>query len=537
MHDAGSAAAGPPDAVVREGLFAEAPALSPPPGDQAAMLPSWAAVPSSWSPGQDAPLDPQPDQALLEVFERACDPTDPIELRDLYLGWTEARLGRRALRPELAERWRAARRRRTISADEVLSSQATARWVKELFNTFFRDEVYGALRSPANLILSGGAVDAETWGLPSALKQCVHYALDRDWYGYSDTRGRETARAAIAAYETARITGATYEVGNVAITMGGTFTIGCLADIAMGRQSSAPALCAIPNYPPLVASVARRGPIRLVPTPICGGRTRLQPLIDQVRADTPLILLQTVTNPTGTAVAEPELAALIRRTSPTTLIVLDECHEWLGAPRLAASERAAANVVRVSSLAKNWSAPGLKAGWILAAAPFITDYYRYASTTYGDPASLFYSLVETLARMERWRLEDTTGLRAAHLAEFEDSYGLTLSRLQIAYTGYRGQREARERDLHALRRTCIRALQTPRSAVTVPRYSINTSVSVTGYDTSHLAFRDLLAREQVAVYPGILAFCLSGAPVRITSALPWQTLVPALERLTAALAP
>lgn len=67
------------------------------------------------------------------------------------------------------------------------------------------------------------------------------------------------------------------------------------------------------------------------------------------------------------------------------MILLDECHEWLGPKQVFSKVRAASNVIRVSSLSKNWSAPGVKAGWIMADAAFIASYYEYASTSFGGP--------------------------------------------------------------------------------------------------------------------------------------------------------
>ncbi|MEU6259170.1 pyridoxal phosphate-dependent aminotransferase [Streptomyces sp. NPDC047043] len=477
-------------------------------------------------------LDFGPDEHLAEVYERAGDPADPAELRDLYVGRAEDTLDDRAIRPWLAERWRASRPRRTVSPEEILSSRATVRFVKEMFNHYFRDDLYGSLRRPGQLILSSGSVDEEAWGLPTTVKDCITYALSRDWYGYSDSRGREPARDAVAAYESARLPGAHYDMRNVALTMGGTFAIHSIADFALtDRTTSAPALCAIPNYPPLVESLARRVGTRLVPTPSVGGVTSLAPLIELLRPDTPLVLLQTAANPTGALVDETELETLIRRAAPGTLIVLDECHEWLGPQPHWSPARAADNVVRVSSLSKNWSAPGLKVGWLLASSAFIDEYYEYASSSYGGPPSFFYTAVEVLARMERWRLEGRETVGPAELAEYESGYGLTVDGLGAAYRSYADERAERELTLCRTRDEVTRRLLLPDTDVTAARYSINLAVGLRGYRDSYLAFRDLLDRQNVSVFPGLLTFCLSGGLVRVTTARRWSELTHALSRM------
>ncbi|MGH8931685.1 MAG: pyridoxal phosphate-dependent aminotransferase [Egibacteraceae bacterium] len=474
----------------------------------------------------------------MEIYERAQNPQDPFELRDLWLSRVEGELGGHARRPWLAERWRSTSVRRSVHTDEVLCSRATVRFVKELFNWYFRDDLYGELRCDDAIILSSGSVDEEAWGLPETLKECMRFALDRDLYGYSDSRGRIPTREAIAAYENARIDGATYDAGNVAMTMGGTFAVSSLADfILTGTQrAGAPALCGIPNYPPLVETIARRCEVQLVPLTSRSGKTSLDRLIAALTLDTPLVLLQTVGNPTGAIVLESELERLVRAAAPSTMIVLDECHEWLGPFERCSNVRAAPNVIRVSSLSKTWSAPGLKVGWLLADSSFIAEYYEYASTTFGGPPSFFSTLVEVLARMERWLITgvDTPGV--AEASEFEPAYEVDLSGLQAAYESYRRERIARDDGLTILRDAATTCLADASATVVRPRYSINTAVRLSGWEDSYLAFRDLFRETAVSVFPGILTFCFSGGIVRVTTARRWEVLSAAIERLRSQLA-
>ncbi|MEU9201264.1 pyridoxal phosphate-dependent aminotransferase [Streptomyces sp. NPDC048332] len=476
---------------------------------------------------------PVVDDATLEVFRRAVDPEDPYELRELWLGRVEHRLGTHALRPEQAERWRNSTVRRQVSAEEVLTSRATVRFVKELFNSYFRDDLYGRLRQDARYILSSGSVDEERWGLPETIKDTLRYALSRDWYGYSDSCGRAPAREAVAAYESARIADVTYTAENVALTMGGTFAVSSLADFVLtGSAHSSPALCAIPNYPPLVEAIARRTPVTLVPVSSDDGVMSVDPIIAALTPDTPFVMLQTAANPTGAGVAEADLERLVRAASPNTMILLDECHEWLGPKREFGKFRAASNVIRVSSLSKNWSAPGVKAGWIMADAAFIAAYYEYASTSFGGPPSFLYTAIEVLARMERWMITGVTEVRAAELAEFEETYELQRAGLQAAYDGYRQERHSREAALATLR-DASGARLAEVAHVLRPEYSINTAAAFDRWDDSYLCFRELLRETGVSVYPGILNFGFGSGVVRLTTARPWTVLDPAFERIRA----
>jgi aspartate/methionine/tyrosine aminotransferase len=482
---------------------------------------------------RDDGFTPDVDDRMIEVYERARNPHDPFELRNLWLGRIEHELGEHAHRPWLAEQWRSTRVRRCMRPEEVLSSRSTVRFVKELFNWFFRDDLYGDLPAADPVILSGGAVDEQEWGLPNVLKDCLRFALDQDWYGYSDSRGRSSARDAVADYESGRIDGPGYTGDNVALTMGGTVAINSLADFLLHglSDSSSPVLCGIPNYPPLVETIARRANVRLVPLPSENGRTSLAPLIAALSPDTPMVMLQTAANPTGAMIDEADLAALTRACSPSTTIVLDECHEWLGPRHRAGRARSASNVVRVSSLSKTWSAPGLKVGWLLADSRFIADYYEYASTAFGGPPSFFYTLVEVLARMERWLDEGLTSPGPDAVSEFESSYGITAPELGAAYRAYRAERLARDSGLTTMREATTTRLSEMGGLVVPPAYSINTAVRFPGWDDSYRCFRDLLRDTGVSVFPGILTFCLSGGVVRVTTARRWEELDAGLRRL------
>lgn len=477
----------------------------------------------TWSPAHTEALRVPRSSALgvhvREVFARARDPRDVDELSALYIGAVEAELGDRCLRPEAATRWRAARRRREVSDEEILSLRTTVRWVKELFNHYFRDDLYGALRRDDTLILSSGSLDEELFGLPDTLKQLVVTALQRDWYGYSDSRGRRPSRQAVAALENVTLTGAPYDADWVALTMGGTFAIACLADFLLaGGGASSDALCAIPNYPPLVEAVARRTKTRLIPTTIVDGRTDISSLICALRRDTPLVLLQTVTNPTGTPVAEGQIAQLVRAAAPSTIILLDEAHECLSgaAPERRCAERAWPNVVRVTSLSKTFAIPGMKLGWILCHPDVMRQYYEYASTTYGGPPSLFYLFVEMAARFARWEALGLDRPDERFLGEIETEYGYGMATLAAEYAAFVTHRRDAQRRVTEARERAVTALEDAGCRPIRPRHSINVAIRPSGCANSYTWFRKCLAAQGVSCFPGILTFGLEDDSARIT---------------------
>lgn len=485
-----------------------------------------------------AEVNPEPGPDLLEVFDRAIDPLDVNELTKLFLGRVEARLDRGPTpsRAPLAERWLSSRPKRSMTVDEIMSSPATVGLVKSLFNAYFRDDLYGEFRRDETVILSSGAVDEELFGLPGPLRDSIGYAVERDWYGYSDSRGRDATREALARYESARMRDHDYERHNISIGLGGTALMAGIADMVMSRSPArAPAVCGIPNYPPLVQAVSRRGPVTLAPISERRGIANLSDLIATVGSKTPLVLLQTALNPTGALVTDSEIARLLDAVGPSTIVVLDECHEWLGDVEQFSKVRADSRVVRVNSLSKNWSAPGLKVGWLIASREFVDEFYEYSSTCYGGPASIFYTLVEFTSRMERWRLEGIERPGPAELDELEQSYRLNLRSLGDAYARYVTQRVKREVDLGLLRDASFELLQANGASLLDPTCSINLAVAIGEGRDGYAFFRDLLAAEGVSVFPGILTLVLSQDLVRVTVARSWEDLssgLPALARMS-----
>lgn len=473
---------------------------------------------TEWRP-QTAPealLDPGVGRAMALVYETAANPLDPLCLRDTYLDFAlHGRLGPR---------------RRTADSMEILRSQAVVRFVKELFNFYFRDDLYGRRRSTENVILSSGSVNEELFGLPTALKYCLTYALERDWYGYSDSRGRLPTRQALSDLENEKVTGRPYDSGWISVTLGGTATIHALADFLLaGTAPAAPVLCGIPNYPPLMESIAKRAPVEMVPTRCGTHGTDLTALIAAVRPDTPLIFLQTVTNPTGTAVDERQLQRLVEKAAPQTLIVLDEAHECLGPPRRFAACRAHPQVIRVASLSKDLSVPGLKLGWLVAHPDIVAEWYEYASTSMGGPPSIFYLLLEAVARFEAWRLAGVED-PADRLSDWAE-YSIAPAGIKAAYDDYRTHREWRHRILTNYRDWAMAGLLELGYDVVRPTHSINLAARFFGTDTSYRWWAKTIDATKVSVYPGILAFCFDDQWFRFTPSIGSRELSTAISRI------
>lgn len=478
-----------------------------------------------------SPYKPRVNDELIELFERVPDPTDGAALFALF----KARI--RHKHPEfndhITDKWGSIRKVRCISEDEILRSAGTVDLVKEIFNYFFRDDLYGRLRNDDTLIFSSGSVCEETFGLSSVGKAAVQYALDRDWYGYSDSTGRTSAREAIAELENLRLGQTAYDANQIAVTLGATHAINTLSELFLSgvHKTCGEALIGIPNYPPLVKSISRRCPTKLVPLECENGCFSADLLTERLSSDTPLVMLQSVANPTGAVVSEESLIRLIHAASPNTMIIIDECHEFLGPQNPPSVERNAPNVVRVASLSKVWSVPGMKIGWIMADQAVIRDFYEVASTSYGGPPSLFFTLLEVFGRFEACRLRgDSPG--SAELNEFASDYGLSLDALQRAHEVYVEDWTVRNQQLTKNRDALAQGLQNSGFQVIPPKYSINLlAFESTAMSESYPSFQSLMARANASTYPGIMNFCFGSNGLRFTSARRWEEIAKLFERL------
>lgn len=457
---------------------------------------------------------------LVEIYEKVPALDSGVQLLKLFLGREEKKLKlSNPLYPEYTNLWNNARRRRTVTPQEILGLTSTSKFIKELFNCYFRDEVYGKLYSRDNIIMSGGSSSEETFGIPQVLKECLTFALHKNWYGYSSSLGRESVRDAVARLES-KLLKTEILPERVAITMGATSTFASLFDfISLHKQcKNKKSLCVIPNYPPIIEAANQRLDIELVPCDYGSERNLLTNLLARIKHDTPVITLQTAINPSGKRICETEIEKLIKTANPNTVIILDECHEILHTqnPTTVSPLRNNHNVVRVKSLSKDFSSPGLKIGWFISSKEFISNYYEYASTNYGSCPSIFYLLTEVLARFERYFQEKVTELNTTNLREFDKNYHLSLANLNAAYAQYVHYRTRREHTIISKRIEITDRLMAHGIKAIRADHSVNIACLNNNYNSSYALYRDILHHSNLSVYPGILAFDFSNPVFRLS---------------------
>lgn len=411
-----------------------------------------------------------------------------------------------------------------------LNDNEKAFLVKDVYNVYFRDHLYGEYRSDDNIILSSGSVDHTLFPIADSLKYLIQYAFEKDWYGYSDSRGRMQARVAVALYENCFLNDNKYKAENICVTLGATAAAASLFDfIAHIKPDQAKentrAICAVPNYPPMVKSLAQRFKIELVELEYDKDSFSLEPLIKKIKKDTPLVFLQTVINPSGKKVDEASLEKLIKLVSRDTFVVLDECHECFGDKNIGLA-RTSENVIRINSLSKGFLAPGMKLGWFVASQSFIERYYEYASSFYGSPVSIFYLFLEVLMIFESHRIREKRIDK-----KLFSHYTIPNETWDVLYKNYTDQIEKNEKLIVENRKFTLEKLRQAGIKFSSPSHSLNVLVFLPKDKNTYDVFLELLHQSKVSVYPGTLNFIFSEPCIRISPNIDRKLLSTGIEKI------
>ena len=91
---------------------------------------------------------------------------------------------------------------------------------KEIFDYFFRFDVYGALRKDDTVHLSRGVHDPNYFFPPAFVKVGLKIASENDWFGYSDSLGHKETRLKIAELESVRRNQKKYSPQNTVVVQG-----------------------------------------------------------------------------------------------------------------------------------------------------------------------------------------------------------------------------------------------------------------------------------------------------------------------------
>ncbi|NTU98892.1 pyridoxal phosphate-dependent aminotransferase [Candidatus Falkowbacteria bacterium] len=430
--------------------------------------------------------------------------------------------------------------------DEIFGSSVsphfigTAAYYKGFFNHFFHHDLYGQYDSEENVIISTGALDQDEMKMPDSLKYAIDFALANNWYGYSCSLGRESAREAIADLEKIKTGDDSLSPGNVVLIKG--VTDGLYHLVSFLKEQSGEGefniLTHLPTYIPFATACEKIAPTEFVNL----GDNFVSPvekIMQGIKKETKAILLLADMNPLGKALTTADLNRLADHCSSRKIfLIVDEAGAKY--PEIDRRDlKPNPYLIRLESLSKKISVPGMKLGYFVADAALVSKFYERASTCYGGPASFFYLLQEFEARFHAFSLQGIENLGHDELKLFDHNYRLSMSWLQTLYDDYRLNRYYYSKKIESQRAYAIQTLRSHMPAlvseIIVPETGINVFVRLNLPSDSYGFFRKLLLKKRVAVFPGICSGVDGGAWVRITVGVSKETLIKGLEGLISCL--
>ncbi len=390
------------------------------------------------------------------------------------------------------------------------------------FNTFFRDDLYGRFRENDNIILSSGSLDPNEFPLCFALQYAIDFALQKKWYGYSDSLGHIDARNAIADLMQLRIPKMTVLEENIALISGvtsGLNTVLYTLKKIIGTQFRI--LTHLPTYSPFFTACHSVAPVDYVM--LTEGHIDVNNILEAIGLETKVILLLGDLNPLGQMISVPQLNEIISECTKRKIwLVFDEAgavypeydlNELITSPYF----------ILLNSDSKMLGVPGFKTGFLVGSKYFVNSFYSEASRLYGSPASIFYLFQEFNARFRQFRLLGLDELKNSQMALFREDYLLSLPFLNLLYKDYLVVMKRNEERMNQKRNwvvdTLLKVPQHLISQILVPETGVNLSIHIAQWDDSYQFFLELLKEKKVSVFPGKCSGIDSGCWVRVSYAV------------------
>lgn len=409
-------------------------------------------------------------------------------------------------------------------------------YYKKHFNDFFHNDLYGKYRSDENIILSTGALNQDEFCLPRSLKFAISYALTRNWYGYSCSLGRESARLAIADLENHKINSNIYNENNVALIQGVTAGLFHLLSFLKEREEDGNfgILTHYPTYVPFAATCEKIAPTKIINF-FGDKKFSIEAFKRNIDKTTKVILLLGDFNPLGKLMDVSFVNELIDICDEKSIyLIIDEAgskypeNNW---NNLKNSDF----LIRMDSLSKKVSVPGMKLGYFIANEEIISEFYERASTTYGGPSSFFYILQELDARFDLFFRKGLLKIGSGELALFDKNYNLGLFFLNILYGQYIKNKHFFELKIKQHRSIVIDKLISHHpqlvKKIIMPETGINIFLQLDVDYGSYEFFRKLIVEKRTAVFPGLCSATDKECWIRITCGVDKKTLQTGLDNL------
>ena len=302
---------------------------------------------------------------------------------------------------------------------------------KEIFDYFFRYDVYGPLRKDDTIHLSRGVNDPNYFFPPAFVKVGLNIASESDWFGYSDSLGHRETRHKIAQLETIRRQQKNFSAENTAVIQGGTEGLNAVLSF-LSRQSDKRKKCVVmvPTYAPIVDVIGYYFTPKLYEFNTDYTFSPKQ-IIDDIDENTAAVLFSVPHNPYGSTDIREFLPALQKKCAQHGVyFIADEIiFDNRISPYLDPLKYK--NLIVLSSYSKMYNIPGLKLGHITADKSFIDKFYRHASTTYGSPPSFLYYTASLTAFYEKAFWENKKVALPAELTTKSSDKSILLQEFKI----------------------------------------------------------------------------------------------------------
>lgn len=322
---------------------------------------------------------------------------------------------------------------------------------KEIFNKFFKDDLYGVFDDDKNIILSRGAWEDNYISFPKIFSFCINYTLKNHWTGYSDSLGHKNTLKALKRLVNVQPLTNKYKEDNVALTLGNVATIGFIFRQLKTLIPGTGIITLKPYYPPILKSINFYFKDIFF---LSSMQTEDDLILDIKKtietSNAKILFLSNSIGVEGRIFSTNFWKNILKIIDENKIYLVIDEGSWFE-PLNYGMDINNERVIRTVSLSKKYGVPGCKLGFMISSNKFIHHFYDCASTNYGGPLSVFFLLCEFIYQFEFMhysRVSLEKGLESLYR-----NYGIPLTKLEYLYKDFENTLEKNRRKLSNNRKT------------------------------------------------------------------------------------
>lgn len=403
---------------------------------------------------------------------------------------------------------------------------------KEIFNKFFKDDLYGVFDDDKNIILSRGAWEDSYISFPKIFSFCINYTLKNHWTGYSDSLGHKNTLKTLKRLVNVQPLTKKYKEDNVALTLGNVATIGFIFRQLKTLIPDSTIITLKPYYPPILKSINFYFKDIFF---LSSMQTEDYLILDIKKTITTsnakILFLSNSIGVEGRIFSANFWKDILKIIDENKIyLVIDEgaWFEPLNYGKDINNER----VIRIVSLSKKYGVPGCKLGFMVSSNKFIHHFYDCASTNYGGPLSVFFLLCEFIYQFEFIHYSGVSlenGLKSLY-----SNYGIPLAKLEYLYKDFENTLERNRRKLSNNRKT-LKKWAEKNSSIINQVYDfggINVFIKLKSNTKAYPIFLKAITEEKLSIMPSSCLGDENDSMFRITLLEKTNNLKVGLDKLT-----